>query len=148
MENIMNLQEEKAAILKGIAHPVRIRIVEILAKREMCVCEIADLFDFDRTTISKHLSLMKDLGILDSRKDGLNVWYSLRMKCLSSLLSCWKKWFWSRGGPHRPVLRMRSLSNNVGRGTTPMKSRFWDGVSQVQKTCRVAEQAAGNSGLS
>ena len=91
MENIMNLQEEKAAILKGIAHPVRIRIVEILAKREMCVCEIADLFDFDRTTISKHLSLMKDLGILDSRKDGLNVWYSLRMKCLSSLLSCVEK---------------------------------------------------------
>ena len=91
METKEKLQEEKAAILKGIAHPVRLRIVEALACREMCVCEIAELFDFDRTTISKHLSLMKGLGILDSRKDGLNVMYSLRMKCLASLLSCVEK---------------------------------------------------------
>jgi len=85
------LQEEKAAILKGIAHPVRLRVVEALSEREMCVCEIAELFDFDRTTISKHLSLMKGLGILDSRKDGLNVMYSLKMRCLASLLSCVEK---------------------------------------------------------
>jgi len=85
------LQEEKAAILKGIAHPVRLRIVEALACREMCVCEIAELFNFDRTTISKHLALMKKLGILECRKDGLNVRYSLRMKCLASLLSCVEK---------------------------------------------------------
>lgn len=91
MKTKEKLQEEKAAILKGIAHPVRLRVVEALACREMCVCEIAELFDFDRTTISKHLSLMKGLGILDSRKDGLNVMYSLRMKCLASLLSCVEK---------------------------------------------------------
>lgn len=91
MKTKEKLQEEKAAILKGIAHPVRLRVVEALACCEMCVCEIAELFDFDRTTISKHLSLMKGLGILDSRKDGLNVMYSLRMKCLASLLSCVEK---------------------------------------------------------
>jgi ArsR family transcriptional regulator len=91
MKESLDLQQRKADILKGIAHPVRLRVVEALAKREMCVCEIAELFDFDRTTISKHLSLMKSLGILDSRKDGLNVMYSLRMRCLASLLSCVEK---------------------------------------------------------
>ncbi|TDY65153.1 DNA-binding transcriptional ArsR family regulator [Aminivibrio pyruvatiphilus] len=91
MKTKEKLQEEKAAILKGIAHPVRLRVVEALACREMCVCDIAEMFHFDRTTISKHLAMMKSLGILESRKDGLNVYYSLRIRCLASLLSCVEK---------------------------------------------------------
>ena len=81
-------QERKAAILKGIAHPVRLSIVEALSRGELCVCDIASLFSFDRTTISKHLSLMKSLGILEDRKDGIKVFYSLRLGCLGALLSC------------------------------------------------------------
>jgi ArsR family transcriptional regulator len=82
----LNLQ--KAGILKGLAHPVRLRIVEALSKKDMCVCEIVEMFDYDRTTISKHLALMKYIGILGDRKEGLNVYYSLRMPCLASLLAC------------------------------------------------------------
>jgi len=82
------LNLKKVGILKGIAHPVRLRIVEALSKKDMCVCEIAEMFDFDRTTISKHLALMKSIGILGDRKEGLNVYYSLRMPCLASLLAC------------------------------------------------------------
>lgn len=83
--------EQKVAILKGLAHPVRLSIVEALADSEMCVCDIAEMFHFDRTTISKHLSLMKNLGILEDRKDGLKVYYSLRIRCLPSMLSCVEK---------------------------------------------------------
>lgn len=82
------LQEKKVAILKGLAHPVRLSIVEALADSEMCVCDIVEMFHFDRTTISKHLSMMKDLGILEDRKEGLKVYYSLRIRCLPSMLSC------------------------------------------------------------
>lgn len=82
------LQMKKAAILKGLAHPVRLSVVEALAKREMCVCEISEMFHFDRTTISKHLKLMKNLGILEDRKEGLNVYYHLRIRCLSSMIAC------------------------------------------------------------
>ena len=82
------LNLKKAGILKGLAHPVRLRIVEALSKKDMCVCEIAELFNFDRTTISKHLALMKSFGILEDRKEGLNVYYSLRMRCLIPLLAC------------------------------------------------------------
>ena len=53
---------KKVAILKGVAHPVRLSIVEALGESEMCVCEIAEMFHFDRTTISKHLALMKKTG--------------------------------------------------------------------------------------
>ncbi len=81
-------QERKAAILKGIAHPVRLSIVEALSRGELCVCDIASRFSFDRTTISKHLSLMKSLGILEDRKEGLKVFYSLRLGCLGAVISC------------------------------------------------------------
>ena len=60
--------DQKVAILKWLAHPVRLSIVEALADSEMCVCDIAEMFHFDRTTISKHLALMKNLGILEDRK--------------------------------------------------------------------------------
>ena len=82
------IQKKKAAILKGLAHPVRLGIVEVLAGGEMCVCDIAEKFTLDRTSISKHLTLMKNLEILDDRRDGLHIYYSLRMKCLSTLLKC------------------------------------------------------------
>lgn len=83
-----NLQNRKAAILKGLAHPVRLSIVEILSEGDMCVCDIADRFDLDRTTISKHLTLMRKLEILEDRKEGLHIYYTLKMKCLVSLLKC------------------------------------------------------------
>ena len=82
-----SILDQKVAILKGIAHPVRLAVVEALADSEMCVCDIAEMFHFDRTTISKHLTLMKNLGILEDRKEGLKVYYSLRIRCLPSMLS-------------------------------------------------------------
>ncbi|NLD05434.1 MAG: winged helix-turn-helix transcriptional regulator [Synergistaceae bacterium] len=91
MANKKTVLEQKVAILKGLAHPVRLSIVETLAGSEMCVCDIAEMFHFDRTTISKHLTLMKNLGILEDRREGLNVYYSLRIRCLPSMLSCVEK---------------------------------------------------------
>ena len=83
-----SILDQKVAILKGIAHPVRLAVVEALADSEMCVCDIAEMFHFDRTTISKHLALMKNLGILEDRKEGLKVYYSLKIRCLPSMLLC------------------------------------------------------------
>lgn len=91
MINKKTVQEKKVAILKGLAHPVRLTIVEALADGEMCVCEIGELFQYDRTTISKHLSLMKSLDILSDRKDGLRVYYRLKIRCLPSILFCVEK---------------------------------------------------------
>lgn len=78
----------KVGIFKGLAHPVRLAIVERLASGERCVCEIAAEFSCDRTTISKHLALLKRLGIIEDRKEGLNVYYSLRLSCLGSVFAC------------------------------------------------------------
>lgn len=83
-----DLVERKAAILKAISHPVRLSIVEELSKGERCACELASLFPVDRTTVSKHLALLRRLGIVEDRKDGLKIYYRLRMSCLVDLLRC------------------------------------------------------------
>ena len=80
--------EDKVKILKGIAHPARISIVEMLADKELCACDIAEQFSLDRTTISKHLTLMRQLGILEDRRDGQNIYYKLKMTCILSILKC------------------------------------------------------------
>jgi len=56
-------QRKKAMLLKAMGHPIRIEIIEMLGEREMCACEIASLFDYDRTTVSKHLAILKDLEL-------------------------------------------------------------------------------------
>ena len=82
------LNLKKVGILKGIAHPVRLRIVEALSKKDMCVCEIEEMFDCDRTTISKHLAVLRNAGVIADRKEGLNVHYSLVLTCLGRLSTC------------------------------------------------------------
>ncbi|MDO9509576.1 MAG: metalloregulator ArsR/SmtB family transcription factor [Thermovirgaceae bacterium] len=78
----------KVEIFKALAHPVRLRISEELIKGEKCVCDITALFSFDRTTISKHLSVLKSAGVIIDRKEGLFVFYSLNLKCLGKMLNC------------------------------------------------------------
>lgn len=80
--------EVKAEILKGLAHPVRIAIAEMLADREICACDIAGMFSLDRTSVSKHLARMARLHIISARRDGQNLYYRLEMKCLLSALHC------------------------------------------------------------
>ena len=82
------MQQAKADILKAVAHPVRLSIVEMLGKGERCACDICDVFPCDRTTVSKHLAVLRSLGVIEDRKEGLRVLYRLRMTCLLPFLAC------------------------------------------------------------
>lgn len=106
--------ERKTRILKGIAHPVRITIVEMLADKELCACEIAEQFSLDRTTVSKHLALMRELDILEDRRDGQNIYYSLKMGCLLSVLKC--------------------IDGVVKKGVCDETTDFGNGLCEVQET--------------
>lgn len=83
-----SLYVRQAEVLKALAHPIRVAIVQMLRDGERCVCEIAPHVDCDRTNISKHLAIMTRAGILTSRKQGLQVFYSLGTPCVANFLSC------------------------------------------------------------
>ncbi len=78
--------EARARILKALAHPTRIFIVEKLQSRPHCVYELTDMVGSDTSTISKHLSLLKASGIIEDRKEGTTVYYSLACECVSDFM--------------------------------------------------------------
>ncbi|MCE5322545.1 metalloregulator ArsR/SmtB family transcription factor [bacterium] len=80
--------EERAKIIKALAHPSRLMMVDALVEGEKCVCELTDLVGSDMSTVSKHLTLMREAGIVEDRKVGQQVFYSLRCPCIISFFGC------------------------------------------------------------
>lgn len=80
--------QDKAAIFKALGHPTRLRIVEKLGDGEQCVCVLLEMFDVDMSTLSRHLSVLKNAGIVVDEKRGKNVFYSLKCPCILSMCEC------------------------------------------------------------
>ncbi|AZQ63533.1 MULTISPECIES: ArsR/SmtB family transcription factor [Flammeovirga] len=81
--------EKAAFILKTIAHPVRLRILELLdCNNRLSVSEICDQLDCEQSLTSHHLSNMKLKGILTSKREGKNIYYSLKEKAVMNIMSC------------------------------------------------------------
>lgn len=80
--------EARARILKAMAHPSRLLIIDELAAGEKCVCELTEMIGADMSTVSKHLSVLKSAGLVADEKRGLQVFYTLKVPCATSLFSC------------------------------------------------------------
>jgi DNA-binding transcriptional ArsR family regulator len=80
--------EARAKVLKALAHPTRLFIVEKLAGGEKCVCELQEMIGADMSTVSKHLTVMKSAGIVEDDKRGAQVFYTLRATCVPGFLNC------------------------------------------------------------
>lgn len=82
------LYVRKAGVIKAVAHPLRIAVVDFLRDGEKCVCDIAVHLGSDRSNVSRHLAVMLKAGVLCCRKDGLQVYYELRTPCILKFLQC------------------------------------------------------------
>jgi len=80
--------ETRAKILKALAHPSRLFMVEKLYENPHCVCELAEMIGIDMSTASKHLSILKNAGLVDNTKQGTTVYYSLRCACIMEFIGC------------------------------------------------------------
>ena len=65
-------------VFKALAHPTRLQIVKLLRNGEMCVCDILPKLDSEQSNTSQHLTILKNQGIVESKKDGSKVIYSIR----------------------------------------------------------------------
>ncbi len=84
----MLMLESKAQIFKALGHPTRMWMVERLAGGECCVCEIVDGVGADFSTISKHLAVLKQAGIVADEKRGKQVFYRLKCPCIMDFVHC------------------------------------------------------------
>ncbi len=80
--------EDRARVLKAMAHPTRLFIVDVLSEGERCVRDLTEMVGDDMSTVSKHLSVLRSAGILDDEKRGSEVYYSLRMACVLGFFDC------------------------------------------------------------
>jgi DNA-binding transcriptional ArsR family regulator len=80
--------EAQAQIMKALSHPTRLFIVHELAGAEKCVGELTAMVGADTSTISKHLSIMKNAGIVGTEKRGTSIYYSLKMRCVLNFFIC------------------------------------------------------------
>lgn len=84
----LDLLQNRANILKALAHPSRLLIVEELSRGEKCVCELQEMIGADMSTVSKHLSVMKRAGLVEDDKRGLQVFYRLLSPCIMNFFEC------------------------------------------------------------
>jgi len=88
MIDVKKLQK-MAEILKAISHPLRLEVLELLEEKQpQSVTEILQQIDVEQSLLSHHLVKLKDKGILDSFRDGRNIYYSLAFKEITKIFDC------------------------------------------------------------
>ena len=81
-----------SSILKAIAHPIRISILNYLENgKKLTVTEIHQRLNIEQSTTSHHLGILKDKGVLSSKREGKNTYYFLKHKSLSHVVECVSK---------------------------------------------------------
>jgi DNA-binding transcriptional ArsR family regulator len=80
--------DPRVRALKALAHPARLRLVEALGRGERRVLDLRKLVGLDLSTVSRHLKLLADAGLLASRREGRKVVYSLAAPCVLDYLNC------------------------------------------------------------
>jgi len=80
--------EQVAPLLKALADPVRLRLLSLVASHEggeACICELNDAFELSQPTISHHMKVLHEAGLVDRDKRGVWVYYKIRSQALASL---------------------------------------------------------------
>jgi len=80
--------EARATIVKALASPARMRIVDGLIEGPQCVCAIRDMVGSDLSTVSKHLTVLKHAGIVRDERRGVRIFYRLRCRCVVKFAAC------------------------------------------------------------
>ncbi len=81
--------ERAANMLKAIAHPMRIAIIRYLeGGKKLTVTQIHELLEIEQSTTSHHLGILKDKGVLSSKREGKNTFYFLRHQNLTQIVDC------------------------------------------------------------
>ena len=87
-DKLLAQYEARAKIIKALAHPSRLFIIEELQKKERSVGELTEMIAADFSTVSKHLSILKNEGLVYSERQGTTIIYHLKCPCILNFISC------------------------------------------------------------
>ncbi len=78
----------RARVMKALASPVRLHIVEELSRGERCLCELQPLFPMNKSTLSRHIAALKQVGIIRERREGARTVLILATPCILNVFEC------------------------------------------------------------
>ena len=78
----------EAAVFKALGHPARLHVVNELANGERCVSDLVELTGLGWSTVSRHLSVLKAVGVVADKKRGLQIFYRLKLPCVARFTAC------------------------------------------------------------
>ncbi|KAF5088239.1 ArsR/SmtB family transcription factor [Acetobacterium wieringae] len=82
----MNSEDLSVKIFKALGHPIRLQIVKSLLNESRCVCEINRDFEYSQANLSQHLKILREAGILENKKIGVEMHYRVKLKGIKTLL--------------------------------------------------------------
>jgi DNA-binding transcriptional ArsR family regulator len=80
--------QARARIMKALASPVRLMIVDELSRGERCICELQPLFPMNKSTLSRHVAALKNVGIVSERREGVRCFLKLQTPCILNVFDC------------------------------------------------------------
>ena len=86
------------AIFKGLSYPTRLRVLQMLVSGEQCVCKIQNKIDISQNLLSHHLAALRESGLVNTRKEGKWIYYSINTKVVKSLHDYLKKYLKAKSG--------------------------------------------------
>jgi len=99
--------EERAKIIKAMAHPTRLFIIDQLSDNPKCVRELTELIGADVSTVSRHLSVLKNAGLVVDEKKGQQVFYNLKAPCVLNFFGCLEAVMQNTAKSNLKVLKIR-----------------------------------------
>ncbi len=98
--------------MKSLASPVRLKIVDELSRGELCICELQPLFPMNKSTLSRHVAELKNVGIVGERREGVRCYLRLQTPCILNVFDC------AMGVIRAEAKRQADLANG-GKATEP-----------------------------
>ena len=95
----MQVYEEQARAMKAVAHPARLRILDILRQEEECVCHLTAMLGAQQPYVSKQLAILRQVGLVADRRDGMMVYYRLWDKSVAGVIKAVREMFIAHAGP-------------------------------------------------
>jgi len=104
-DSIKPSYEARAKILKAMAHPSRLLIIDELRKQERCVNELTEMVGADTSTVSKHLSVLKNAGLVTDEKRANCIYYTLRCPCILDFIGCVEDVLAASAEDHKRIMK-------------------------------------------
>ena len=79
---------KRADVFKALSNPNRLLIVDALSAGERCVADLTELVGLDMSTVSNHLAVLRNVGLLADERRGTQVFYSLKTPCVTNIFCC------------------------------------------------------------